>query len=249
MTVPALVCRALTAAILVGLLAAAPVRAQDGAASPAPQPTIRAAADTADPADAAGPQSLKEPIIYKPPRRGSPRNKMAGATRSATALPQPLALAPSHVAHTLQESPVLYWYIDGVPPETARVTFTLTRDDAIDPVREIELPHPEQSGIQRVRLADYGVVLERGVEYGWSISLIPDAHQHDDDVVSTAYVLRVGPGALAGRAPSANAYAQAGLWYDALASLSDAIDAGGDPELRAARNSLLRQAHLDAAVE
>jgi hypothetical protein len=62
-------------------------------------------------------------------------------------------------------------------------------------------------------------------------------------------VRRVGGNVLGGREPSPSAYADAGLWYDALASLSEAIDAGGDPELRAARNSLLRQAHLDAAVE
>jgi hypothetical protein len=249
MTVPPLVSRALPAAILAaGLLAAAPLRAQDDAGSAGRPPTPQEPS-AAVPADAVSPRSLQEPIVYKPPRRGSPRNKMAGATRGAPALPQPLVLAPGHVAHTLRASPVLYWHIDGLLPETARVVFTLTRDDAIDPVHEIVLPHPGRPGIQRVRLADHGVVLARGIDYAWSISLMPDANQHDDDVVSTGYVRRVGGEALAGRAASASEYAEAGLWYDALASLSDAIDAGGDPELREARNSLLRQAHLDAAVD
>jgi hypothetical protein len=250
MMTPPLVRRALPGAILAAaLLAAAPLRAQDDAASPDPLPTPRASTDATDPVDTAAPRSLHEPIVYKPPRRGSPRNKMAGATRGAPALPQPLALAPGHVGHTLEASPALYWYIDGVLPETARVVFTLTRDDAIEPLRELDLPHPARAGIQRVRLAEHGIALDRGIDYTWSISLMPDPQRHDDDVVSTAFVRRVGPGALAGRAPSAGAYAEAGLWYDALASLSDAIDTSGDPELREARNSLLRQAHLDAAVE
>ena len=59
---------------------------------------------------------------------------------------------------------------------------------------------------------------------------------------------RVDAGALAGRPPSARAYAEQGLWYDALEALSDAIErAPADPELLAQRDSLLRQASLDAA--
>jgi hypothetical protein len=247
MTMLASASRALSVAVLAALLLAGPSSARDEQ-PPELRPTPRSA-EAPDPDGGVGPRSLQEPVVYKPPRRGSPRNKMAGATRGAPALPQPLALAPDHVAHTLARSPSLYWYIDGVPPETARVVFTLTRDDAAEPLREVELPHPARAGIHHVRLSDYGVTLERGVEYGWSISLSPDPSQHEDDVVSTAWVRRVGGDALGGRAPSPSAYADAGLWYDALASLSEAIDSGGDPELRAARNSLLRQAHLDAAVE
>jgi len=253
MTAPSLVSRALPCTILAVGLLAAPLRAQDAAEPPSAgaDSNMREAegSEATAPVAAASARSLHEPVVYKPPRRGSPRHKVAGATRSAPALPLPLALAPDHVAHTVAASPVLYWHIDGVPPETARVVFTLTRDDAADPVREIELPHPARAGIQRLRLADHGVELQRGVEYAWSISLVPDAGDHEEDAVSTAYVRRVGRDALGGRAPSPGAYADAGLWYDALASLSDEIEAGADPELSEARNSLLRQAHLDAAVE
>src|SRR5262249_32247941 len=120
---------------------------------------------------------------------------------------------------------------------------------AVAPIAERVLPLPQSAGIQRVRLADFGVTLDRDVEYEWSISLQPAGEDHTTDVVSQRYLRRVDPSELGGRAPSARAFAEQGLWYDALEALSDAIDlAPADVELRAQRDSLLRQAGLDAAL-
>ena len=191
-----------------------------------------------------------QPVVYKPPRRGSPRGRVAGGVRKGNvALPEPLALAPDHVAETISASPSLFWHLDGTPPESARIVFTLIEAGAVAPIVERALPLPSAAGIQRVRLADFGVTLERDVEYEWSISLQPAGEDHTSDVVSQKYVRRVDPGELGGRAPSARAFAEQGLWYDALEALSDAIDhAPGDALLRAQRDSLLRQAGLDAAL-
>jgi hypothetical protein len=53
-----------------------------------------------------------------------------------------------------------------------------------------------------------------------------------------------------GTPTSAHAYAALGLWYDALESLGDILQASpGDARLIAQRNSLLRQAGLESAVE
>ena len=49
---------------------------------------------------------------------------------------------------------------------------------------------------------------------------------------------------------STRSYAALGLWYDALESISDAIEAApADAVLRSQSNELLRQADLDAAVD
>ena len=49
---------------------------------------------------------------------------------------------------------------------------------------------------------------------------------------------------------SARAFAAEGVWYDAIAAISEAIDAaGGDNNLRAQRASLLEQVKLQQVAE
>lgn len=197
-------------------------------------------------------ESEPAPVVYQPPRRGTPRSKVGGGVRGTRALPTPLALAPDHVALTTHESPSLFWHIDGAPPDDGSVlfVFTLIEEDGIEPVAELRISSPQRAGIYRVRLDEHGVKLRRGVEYEWSISLVVDPEQRAQDVISTGYIMRVEEPELQGRPPTAAVYAELGLWYDALETLSDAIEAApADAGLRRRRNSLLRQAKLEAAVE
>jgi hypothetical protein len=191
------------------------------------------------------------PPAYRPPRRGSPRARVGGGLRGALALPTPLALAPEHVGQTVFAQPSLFWHLDGSPGRGGQFVFTLIDEEGIDPLVEARLAAPERSGIWRIRLADYGVRLEPGTEYQWSVALIADPARRSKDVVSTGYIRRVAtPGKLELGQPGVGAYADLGLWYDALESISDAIDASpNDPVLRGHRNALLRQAKLDAAIE
>jgi hypothetical protein len=188
---------------------------------------------------------------YRPPRRGSPRAKVGGAMRGTRALPTPLALAPAHLAQTVSTRPSLFWHIDAVPSSGSVIVFTLMDEEGIDPLAEIALDPPAQPGIQRIRVADHGVTLEPGMEYEWSIALIPDRAHRARDIVSTSYIRRIDePAELALRHPGVNTFAALGLWYDALESISDSIEADpADPDLRDQRNALLLQAKLDAAVE
>jgi uncharacterized protein DUF928 len=241
--------RAAIAAALAFMLLASPAAAQREEAV-SKNATLRTAAASSSEVVKRSRDEAGQPVVYKPPRRGSPRGRVAGGVRNASAaLPEPLALAPDHVAETISASPSLFWHLDGTPPEASRIVFTLIEAGAIAPIVERQLPLPASAGIQRVRLADFGVTLDRDVEYEWSISLQPAGDDHTSDMVSQRYVRRVDPSELGGRAPSARAFAEQGLWYDALEALSDAIDnAPGDVELRAQRDSLLRQAGLDAAL-
>jgi hypothetical protein len=188
---------------------------------------------------------------YRPPRRGSPRARVGGGLRGARALPTPLVLAPDHVGHTVFPQPSLFWYIDGSPGPGRQLVFTLIDEESIDPLVEVRLAAPKRSGIWRIRLADYGVRLVPGEEYEWSIALIADPAQRGKDIVSSGYIRRVAaPEKLRRGQPGVDTYAGLGLWYDALESISDSIEAApGDPALRRQRNALLRQAKLDAAIE
>jgi len=188
---------------------------------------------------------------YRPPRRGSPRARVGGGLRGALALPTPLALAPDHVGHTVFAQPSLFWYIDGSPGRGKQLVFTLIDEEGIDPLVEVTLAAPKRSGIWRIRLADYGARLAPGAEYQWSVALIADPAHRAKDIVSSGYIRRVAaPEKLELGQRGAGTYADLGLWYDALESISDAIDAApADPVLRGQRNALLRQAKLDAAIE
>ena len=193
-----------------------------------------------------------EPVVYRPPRLGSPREKVGGGVRGAKALPTPLALAPDHVALTTRPAPSLFWHLDGIASDTTGFALVLTLIDAdgIEPLLETPLDPPGEAGIQRVRLSEHQVVLEPNREYEWSVSLIVDSQRRAQDMVTTGHIMRVDEPRLGGEESSAARYAELGLWYDALESLSDAIEAAPqDERLRAARSSLLRQAGLEAAVE
>src|SRR5262245_41341001 len=125
--------RALLGALLV-LLVASPVLAQREDAAPAAS-ELRAPAPTQDEAARRSREERSKPVVYKPPRRGSPRGRVAGGVRGGQALPHPLALAPD-VAWTQSASPSLFWHLDGAPPETSRIVFTLTVADGIEPLVE-----------------------------------------------------------------------------------------------------------------
>jgi len=187
--------------------------------------------------------------VYSPPRRATPRAMVSGGLRGTRGLSKPLALVPAHVALTSASSPSLFWWIGAAPPEGTSVVLTVTNDETPEPLAEVVLPLPQRSGIQRVRLGDHGVELAPGVEYEWSISLGSDPASHANDQIAHGYITRVAePAELGGTPHGAGALAAAGLWYDALAAVSDEIEVrASDPRPRAARNALLEQAKLTEA--
>ncbi len=194
-----------------------------------------------------------EPVVihYNPPRRGSPRGRVGAGLRTASAHPRALALAPDHVAETVSAQPSLFWHIDGLPRGDSELIFTLLEEEGDDPVAEIRLAQPTGAGIQRIRLADLGVSLRPDREYEWSVSLVVASGPRSHDAVTTGYIRRVAePLELAARAPGVESYAELGLWYDALESVSDSIDARpSDSSLREQRSALLRQANLVLALD
>ncbi len=235
---------------------AAPAFSND---APAKRPfEIAKAEPRVAPLDSEEPTAVLEPSttaselpVYRPPRRGAPRAKVGGGLRGARALPEPLVLAPGHLAQTASPQPSLFWYIDAVPARSVQIVFTLIDAEGVDPVVEATLDSPTRAGIHRIRLADHGVELDPGVEYEWSIALVVDPAQRARDVVTTGYIQRVAQRApLEGSVATAARYAAAGIWYEALETISDSIrETPDDVELRRHRSALLHQAGLGAAVE
>ena len=184
------------------------------------------------------------PIIWRPNVVGAPSGRVGGAVRGTSAFPTPLALAPNHLALTLNGSPSLFWHLDAAAPENVTLVFTLINEANDLPLIESNLALPERSGVNRVNLADYGVELNEGDLYIWSIALVPDLENRARDQVTLGRLKRVS---LDREVPSeAREFAARGYWYDALESLSNRIDSDPeDLEARALRRSLLRQAGLE----
>lgn len=159
-------------------------------------------------------------------------------------------LAPDHSGLTVREQPSLYWVISN--PTSLAVELTLTDPRAAEPILETTIPGPIRAGLHRVRLEDYGVRLEPGVSYRWYVAVIPDVRRRSKDILAGGIIERVEPSAdlrdrLARVRPEelASVYAEAGLWYDALAVSSDLIERSpGEEGLRRQRAALLNQVGL-----
>lgn len=195
------------------------------------------------------------PLVYQPPLLGAPASRVGGGTRQPTDdAPVLQVLAPDHVGLTTRPQPDLYWFVSG--PARSRAQIVVLADKAIDPLFEADLEPVPSAGIRRLSLADQGVTLAPDVDYEWFITLVTDPARRSRDVVAGGAIRRVAPDpALATRVAAAPArerpalWAEAGVWYDAVAALGDLLDTGADETtVRAARASLLEQVGLDEAA-
>ena len=189
--------------------------------------------------------------VYSPPSRGAPGGRIGGGTRGGGQNVFVLSvLAPDHSAFTTTEQPSLYWYIS--KPTSLPVELTVMDPQGIKPILETQLPSPTKAGIQRVRLADYNVRLAPGAAYRWFVAVVPDADRRSKDILAGGAIERVdlqedvkAKVAKASDKELPFVYAQAGLWYDALKSISDLIDAAPqNQDLHNQRTALLKQVGL-----
>ena len=196
--------------------------------------------------------TTKEPK-YKPPRVGAPKGVrlVGGGTRSCSGnIVTLVALVPDHTGLTIKPQPSLYWYFSEVA--TTQMLLTVIEETAVKPTIELQLIAPKSPGIQKVRLADYGISLKPGVQYEWTIALVPDPVYRSHDIITGGAIQRIAPTAKLIRELDGASYddypyvyAKHGLWYDAMASISELIDANpSNAKLRAQRAALLEQVGL-----
>jgi len=193
-------------------------------------------------------------IAYKPPAGDLKPRRVAGNMRGAVqSLPSVLVLTPDHLALTVSEQPTLLWFLSA--PTRAPVEIALVDPRQSAPVLERTVSG-ERAGIQAFRLDEGSVRLERGIAYQWSVALVVDAAQRSRDVVTAGAVMRVEPSPAARDALAAGdagrraaVLAAEGIWYDALAALSNALaQHPGDSRLRGGRIAMLEQAGLAEAA-
>ena len=115
----------------------------------------------------------------------------------------------------------------------------------------------DAAGIQCFRLADYGVQLRQNVSYRWFVAVVTDPDRRSRDILSGGMIEFVPPSekltAKLSRTPETRkpfVLAEEGIWYDALAGVSDGIAAAPkNLSLRKQRAALLNQVGLNEAAE
>lgn len=195
-------------------------------------------------------------IKFRPPATGAPAVRVTGGSRGSGEAAVTLdVLAPDDVGATTKEQPSLFWFQSR--PATARFELTVVEENKVKPVVHVTINRAAQAGIQRLRLADHNAKLVPGVEYQWVVALVTDPDNRSTDLIASGVIKRV-PASVelsekvskAQPADLPGIYADAGIWYDAFAVLSDQIDANpNDKTLRKNRADLLEQVGLKAAAQ
>jgi hypothetical protein len=169
-------------------------------------------------------------------------------------------LVPKHTGKTLDAQPTLYWWVsqalsdaqftlilDKVPENTENFEFS-------DPLVEIPLLMSVAPGIQALPLSKIkpDFRLEKDVEYQWTLLIACHPEFPSLDIKATGSIMRVEPNAQLSAALSENPsaeklpalYAQHGIWYNAIGTLSEQILKSQDKGLRKTRANLLEQVGL-----
>ena len=237
---------------LAALFAALTIPFFKSAAQTGSSPTANVAATPA-PATSSIAASMK--LFYKQPAAaGNIPARVSGGARGGAAETVLIALVPNHIALTTQSQPSLFWFQS--KPAKAKFELTVVEPKKPKPLVSLTAPQADKPGIHRVKLAKYKVELQPDVAYEWSVAIVPDAENRSKDVIAKGVIKRINPpGDLASRIAQmgdlerAAAYGQAGIWYDAFESVSNAIEAHpDDASLRAQRASLLQQVGLSEAA-
>ncbi len=213
------------------------------------------------PAEAKPKRTLLKYTVPASATTGTRTDGDGGSRADKELLPKHSVLAPNHTAFTTQTQPTLYWYQDGPIQKNSVATVEVALIDPKKPKPLLKTAFAiagekdRGAGIHSLKLARYKVTLEPGIEYKWSVALVPNAKDRSQDSVASGLIKRIEPVAnltaelAKNDTNKAAAYLANSVWYDALAALSDQIAAAPkDADLRAARANLLEQVGLKSAA-
>ncbi|MCS5635329.1 MAG: DUF928 domain-containing protein [Myxococcota bacterium] len=187
---------------------------------------------------------------------GGPSVRTGGFVRSiGEAGPSVEVLSPEHVGWTSRPAPTLYWRLS--ESTNLPVELVIADDVSPEPLLETRLEGVQAAGIQGLSLADRGLVLQPGVTYRWSVSLVMDEERRSRDrFAGSALVYRpvsapaAADLAVAPVAERAHRLAAQGYWYDAFHQLTLWLEAEPrEARLLAHRAALLEQVGLGSEPE
>jgi len=166
-------------------------------------------------------------------RQGLPGRRISGGSRSpnnACVLTQDepvIALMPkNNVGHTLSAHPTFWFSIPAVNPERT-IEFGLFDQDG-ELVYQKNIDAPDEAGLTQLSLPHTALSLSVGHNYRWYLSVVCGQQSRAEDMVVTGWITRVeAEGTLLAQLDASTPheqlalYGRLGLWYDALALLSE----------------------------
>jgi hypothetical protein len=204
----------------------------------------------------------REGLVYEKPAGVTEKTRTpVSATRGMSSkIPETLALGvlcPDHTGLTVQEGPSIFWFMNE-PLKNVTYELKITKVGEKEALLEKQLDPEKDFGIQRINLKDIAKTLEPDSEYRVSVVIVPDPKRHSNDLITSGRIKRVpAPEKLVSKllsrptpAERAIVYARQGIWYDALAAISDQIAADpANKQLHLDRAELLKQVGLPEAAD
>ena len=199
-------------------------------------------------------------IRYVPPgRRGAPVRSQGGGSRNCGLTLSPVTLlAPlDHVGLTTQAHPKLLWYSanDSMLP----IQITMVEPGMSEPLWTSEVKN-SNAGLNQIQLPDSVPDLVVGRRYRWSITRLCSVRRGNDSVVAKGWIERVAvlptqinAGLTASLEDRVGAYAESGLWYDAIAKAAESnlslTQAGENTALSPLVMTLLEQGGIKTILQ
>jgi hypothetical protein len=186
---------------------------------------------------------------YIPPEVGTPSRRVGAGTRGVgdAMLPTITVIAPLTIGYTLQASPTLFWAIE--KPVKYQIEISIFRPDREQPLFEKAF-NIDKAGVHSFSLKDAGVALEKNQSYEWFVALIKNPKNRNEDILTSGLIKYVDKSDNLQQCLSKNpimyaAYAQCGIWYDAIMELSDAIEKNpNDSILKEVKRNIFKQEEL-----
>ena len=189
-------------------------------------------------------------VMYRAPKRGAPESTQGTGSRgNLEELPITLTLLipNDHTGRTTSGHPSFFWYMSEAPEFPAE--FALVEPGQTKPLFVQQIATPK-AGMIQVEMPKDLPELVVGRKYRWSVSLIRNSKRRSNDVFVQGWIERMPTtpeltkqlATATSKEQQAAVYAKAGLWYDALATISQAqAEKPTDKSILEERLSLLEQ--------
>ena len=151
-----------------------------------------------------------------------------------------LLIPNDHVGLTVSDRPTFSWYVSALP--STPMQFALVEPGVPQPILVKQL-RVNKTGIVQLELPKNVSELSVGKTYRWTVSLVCNAKRPSENIYVRSQIARVPNRVdeiqtLANATPQtlrtrAIAYAQSGIWYDAIATISQAYLATPQDRLNA----------------
>ncbi|MDY6940145.1 MAG: DUF928 domain-containing protein [Cyanobacteriota bacterium] len=167
-------------------------------------------------------------VDFSPPNAEAPASTTGGASRGWGTCIEPddnlvALMPPSNLGLTLEAHPTIWLYVPESSADTLELV--LNREDGTEVLRKTTVM-PQESGIISLTLNESDLpALEIGKDYRWYASILCSETDRSGNAIVEGWVKRIDDSTLRDKLARAEVenhlqlYAEAGIWYETLATL------------------------------